>query len=178
GGHLKEPEWFDPYDVTRFTASVQYNGAVGSRPLAATLAWGQNREILGALDGYLFEWDLQAAGWSSIYGRVESMRKEILSLGVHPRGLPPNTHPHSISDVNALTIGHVWNLPLRMGSTLGLRADIPVLKPARAGTCRPGWAAASASAPTSRSSTRRPISKRISDRRARITSSYAGAPTD
>ena len=46
GGHLKEPEWFDPYDVTRLTASVAFNGAVGSRPLAATFAWGQNRELL------------------------------------------------------------------------------------------------------------------------------------
>jgi hypothetical protein len=126
GGHLKEPEWFDPYDVTRLTASISFNGAVGSRPLAATLAWGENREIAGPLDGYLFEWDLQAAGWSSIYGRAEHMRKEILSLGVHPRGLPPNTHPHSISDVTALTIGHVWNLPIQMGSSLGLGADITV----------------------------------------------------
>jgi hypothetical protein len=127
-GHLNEPEWFDPYDVTRFTASIQYNGAVASRPLAATLAWGQNREILGALDGYLLEWDLQAASWSSIYGRAETMRKEILSLGVHPRGLPPNSHPHSISDVSALTVGYVWNLPIQMGSSLGVGADITVYK--------------------------------------------------
>ena len=56
--------------------------------MPATLAWGQNREILtGALDGYLLEWDLRAAERSSFYGRAESMRKEILSLGVHPRGL-------------------------------------------------------------------------------------------
>ena len=31
--------------MTRLTASIGFNGAVGSRPLAATLAWGQNREI-------------------------------------------------------------------------------------------------------------------------------------
>ena len=88
---------------------------------------------------------------SSIYGRAESMRKEILSLGVHPRGLPPNTHPHSISDVNALT-----HRP-------------------RLGSADPDRAAASASAPTSRSTTRRPISKPISDRRTRTTCSCAGA---
>jgi hypothetical protein len=128
GGHLKEPEWFDPYDVTRLTASIAFNGAVGRRPLAATLAWGENREILGVLDGYLLEWDLQAAGWSSIYGRAEHMRKEILSVGVHPRGLPPNAHPHSISDVNALTVGHVFNLPIEVGGSLGIGADITVYK--------------------------------------------------
>jgi hypothetical protein len=126
GGHLKEPEWFDPYDVTRLTASIGFNGAVGSRPLAATLAWGENREILGVLDGYLFEWDLQAATRSSFYGRVEKVRKEILSLGVHPRGLPPNAHPHSLSDVNALTLGHVWDLPISLGGRFGLGADITV----------------------------------------------------
>jgi hypothetical protein len=128
GGHLKEPEWFDPYDVTRLTASIAYNGTVQRRPLAATLAWGENREILGVLDGYLLEWDLGASRWSSIYGRAEHMRKEILSLGVHPRGLPPNAHPHSISDVNALTVGHVFNLPIEAGGNLGIGADITVFK--------------------------------------------------
>ena len=122
--HLKEPEWFDP--TTSRASPPRFSNGASRRVAGATLAWGQNREILGALDGYLFEWDLQAAGWSSIYGRVETMRKEILSLGVHPRGLPPNSHPHIISDVSALTVGHVWNLPLRMGSSLGLGADITV----------------------------------------------------
>ena len=93
---------------------------------ARLLAWGQNREILGSIDGYLLEWDLQASRWSSIYGRAETMRKEILSLGVHPRGLPPNAHPHSISDVAALTVGHVLNLPIQTGGSLGLGADITV----------------------------------------------------
>ena len=90
GGRLKEPEWFDPYDATRLTASIGFNGTVASRPLAATLAWGENRELLtGPLDGYLLEWDLRVAKRWSIYGRGESMRKEVLSLGVHPRGLRP-----------------------------------------------------------------------------------------
>jgi hypothetical protein len=129
GGRLKEPEWFDPYDVTRLTASIGFNGTVGSRPLAATLAWGENRELLiGPLDGYLFEWDMRLAKWSSFYGRVEHMRKEVLSLGVHPRGLVPGQHPHSISDINALTLGHVWDLPIDLGGRFGLGADLTVYK--------------------------------------------------
>jgi hypothetical protein len=75
GGHLKEPEWFDPYDVTRLTASIGFNGTVASRPLSATLAWGENRELLtGPVDGYLLEWDLRVAKRWSLYGRGESMR--------------------------------------------------------------------------------------------------------
>ena len=126
GGHLKEPEWFDPYDVTRLTASIGFNGTVASRPLSATLAWGQNRELLiGPLDGYLLEWDLRVATRWSIYGRGESMRKEVLSLGVHPRGLRPGQHPLSVSEIAALTVGQIWDLPIDRGR-FGIGADITV----------------------------------------------------
>jgi hypothetical protein len=106
------------------TASIGFDGRVATRPLTAMLAWGQNRELLvGGLDAYLFEWNLSAASRSSVYGRVEKVRKEILSLGVHPRGLQPGQHPHSLSDVHALTIGHVLELPVP-GGRLGLGADL------------------------------------------------------
>jgi hypothetical protein len=125
GGHLHEPEWFDPYDVTRLTASIAFNGAVGSKPLNATLAWGENRELLiGPLDGYLFEWDLRLAAPSSFFGRAEKVRKEVLSLGVHPRGLLPGQHPHTVSDINALTLGHVWDLPFDVSGRVGIGTDI------------------------------------------------------
>ena len=127
GGHLKEPEWFEPYDVTRLTASIGFNGTVGSRALSATLAWGQNQEFLtGSLDGYLLEWDLRVAKRWSLYGRAESMRKELLSLGVHPRGLVPGQHPISISDIAALTLGQVWDLPIERGGRFGIGADFTV----------------------------------------------------
>src|SRR4051812_5861002 len=47
GGRLHDPEWFEPYMTTRLTASVGFNGSVASRPLAATVAWGENRENNG-----------------------------------------------------------------------------------------------------------------------------------
>ena len=127
GGHLHEPEWFDPYDVTRLTASIAYNGTVRSKPLNATVAWGQNRELLvGALDGYLAEWDWHLAARSSFYGRAEKVRKEVLSLGVHPRGLLPGQHPHTLSNISALTLGHVFDLPIPRGGRFGVGADITV----------------------------------------------------
>src|SRR5207245_5773611 len=74
GGHLHQPEWFEPVDVVRLTASIAYDGAVRSRPLAATVAWGQNREpSLGfALDGYLADWDLKVTGTGPVSGRAAS----------------------------------------------------------------------------------------------------------
>ena len=123
GGRLHEPEWFEPVDVTRLTASIGFNGAVASRPLAVTAAWGENREIgLGfALDGYLLEWDLRATRHDTVYGRAESVLKEIFGLGVHPRGLL--NHPRNFSHIDALTIGYVRDLPSIGSSRLGIGVD-------------------------------------------------------
>jgi len=54
------------------TASAGFDGAIGSRPLAVTAAWGRNRDVgLFALDGYLLEWDLRMAAHDSVYGRAK-----------------------------------------------------------------------------------------------------------
>lgn len=37
GGHLHQPEWFDPFDVTLLTASLAFDGPLKSRPLNVTL---------------------------------------------------------------------------------------------------------------------------------------------
>ena len=106
-GHLHQPEWFEPYDETRITASVGYQGALGSHPLAATLIWGENRDAVvtnGVSDCFLFEWDLHLAGRLTTYGRAEVVEKEILGLGYHPFGF---AHPHVYSHIDALTIGLV-----------------------------------------------------------------------
>jgi len=124
GGHLHEPEWFEPTDVTRLTASVAFNGEIASRPLAATLAWGQNRELNFALDGYLLEWDFRLTASNTIYGRGESVLKEIFGLGVHPAGLL--NHPRNFSQINALTIGYVRDLAIPGMNRFGIGADITV----------------------------------------------------
>jgi len=41
GGRLHKPEWFAPYNQNRLIASVGFTGSVASRPVAATVAWGQ-----------------------------------------------------------------------------------------------------------------------------------------
>ena len=123
GGHLHVPEWFEPTDVTRLTASIGFNGALGRRPLAAIVAWGQNRELGFALDGYLAEWDLRLSTADSVYGRGESVLKEIFGLGVHPAGLL--NHPRNFSQINALTVGYVRELSF-LGPGLGVGADVTV----------------------------------------------------
>ena len=124
GGHLHVPEWFEPYDTTRLTASIAFNGDVGSKPLAAMVAWGQNRELNFALDGYLAEWDWRLSRFDTFYGRGESVLKEIFGLGVHPAGLI--NHPRNFSQINALTIGYVRELPIPGANRFGVGADITV----------------------------------------------------
>src|SRR5438445_6447308 len=93
---------------------VGFNRTVGSRPLALTAAWGQNRDVgLFALDGYLVEWDLQISPSNTVYGRGESMLKEIFGLGVHPAGLL--NHPRNFSHIDALTAGYVREMPMIAG---------------------------------------------------------------
>jgi hypothetical protein len=143
GGLLHEPEWFEPYDQKRFTASVAFTGAVASRPLAATAVWGQTREYTpfrGVSDAYLLEWDLGATGALATYGRIEVARKEIFGHGVHPPGFG---HPHIFSDVHALTVGAVHDLSFvgpawlgrfGIGGDLTLYRMSPDLQPFYAGS--------------------------------------------
>jgi hypothetical protein len=122
GGRLNEPEQLEPFDMTRLTASVEFDGMLGATPLAATLAWGQNREVHGILDGYLFEWHWQAAANHAIYGRTELMAKSILGLGsLHPAGF---RHFHPISRIAAGTLGYMRELSTGRWKGFGAGADV------------------------------------------------------
>ena len=130
GGLLHEPEWFEPYDQRRITASVDFSGSVGQRPLAATAVWGQTREYtpFGGVSGaYLLEWDLGVTNMLSTYGRTEVVRKEIL-FSPHPKGFE---HPHFFSDVTATTVGVVRDVSFlglsRMGR-FGIGADMTLYR--------------------------------------------------
>jgi hypothetical protein len=121
GARLHEPESYDPYDMTRLTASVEFDGVIASRPFAATAAWGQNREIHGTFDGYLLEWNWQARAADTIYGRAEIAAKDILGLGsLHPLGF---RHFHPISRVAAGTAGYVRDLAIAEWGRVGIGAD-------------------------------------------------------
>jgi len=125
GGHLRRPEWFEPYNVTRVTASISFAGAVWSRPLAATVAWGENREKPGDLDGYLLEWRLRATATFSMYSRAEIAAKDILNLGVPAAAIE---HGHRISRVGAVTLGGVREISSGAWGRLGVGADATVFR--------------------------------------------------
>ena len=128
GGRLHNPEWFEPYEQMRFTASIAFDGTVASRPLAVTLGWGQHREDNGFndhSDGYLLEWDLGATDRTTLYGRAEVSAKQIFGLGLHPAGF---NHRHFYSHIDPLTVGLVRDIaPARWGR-LGVGADVTVYR--------------------------------------------------
>lgn len=116
-GWLHEPEIVTPYDATRLTASVSYE-----RPnLAWVLAFGQNREIHGNLEAYLFEASWRAWSRDTFYTRIESVAKDILDVGFHP----VNTfHPHRQSQVGAATVGYLRDVFRLRAGEIGLGADV------------------------------------------------------
>jgi hypothetical protein len=123
GGHMRQPEWFEPYDLTRITASIAFYGEVGSRPASLTLAWGGNRQFNGFngdADGYLLEGDIRALPASTVYGRVEVADKELFGVAPHPKG---SSHPHAFFKVAAATAGYIRELPIG-GVPIGLGADV------------------------------------------------------
>jgi hypothetical protein len=126
GGHLHQPETLEPFDVTRLTASVAYEGPLRSRPFAATLAWGENRERHGIFDAYLLEWDYQPRVTHTIYGRAESVTKEILTLGAPD---PPGfTHIHIASHIDALTGGYIRDLYQTLRGRIGVGGDVTLYR--------------------------------------------------
>ena len=121
GAQLTLPEAATPYDAKRLTASLEYAGGAAARIRGMTLAFGQNREIHGNLEAYLFEAEL--AGWGSDvwYTRAESIAKDILDVGFHPRGV---FHRHRQSQVGALTVGYFHMLMRSRAGEFGLGGDL------------------------------------------------------
>ena len=128
GGRLHEPEWFDPYDITRLTASIGFDGAVASRPLTATLAWGQNREFNGfdnSTTAICSSGTFARRRASSFYGRAEDVDEADLRARLPSEGF---THPHVYSDVAALTLGYVRDLPIAGRHAFGVGGDVTVYR--------------------------------------------------
>lgn len=125
GARIHDPEDFEPFDITRLTASAEYEGALLARSVAFTAAWGENREVHGTLDNYLFEWEWSLFRNGSTYGRLEFTPKDILDLGTpSPPGFPDF---HRISHVDALTVGYVHDV-FNRGGHFGIGADATVYR--------------------------------------------------
>jgi hypothetical protein len=118
--HLTTPEYVEPFsDVTRLTASVGYTRADGA--VAAVLLWGQNREIHGIMDAYLFEATLRPRARHAWYTRAELVTKDMSPGGRHPRGF---VHVHTLSRVGALTGGYVFDILDSQAGQFGIGGDV------------------------------------------------------
>lgn len=121
GGWLTMPELVTPYDATRLTASVSFERRSERGGLAWLLAFGQNREIHGNLEAYLFEASWRLARRHTLFTRVESVAKDILDVGFHP----VNTfHRHRQSQVGAATVGYVREVVRSRAGAVGIGGDI------------------------------------------------------
>jgi hypothetical protein len=118
GAALTMPELITPYDAKRLSASLSYEP---DRRLAWTVAFGQNREIHGNLEAYLLEGRMQLRPRDAVYGRVESVAKDILDAGFHPPGV---FHRHRQSQVGALTLGYVRDLWTVSDARFGVGGDV------------------------------------------------------
>jgi hypothetical protein len=120
GADLTTPERTSPYDATRVTASASYFNGDENRSLAWTAAFGQNREVFGNLEAYLFE-AARRAGQQSLYTRIEHVEKDILDAGFHPVGV---AHSHRQSRIGALTLGYLREVASRAVGTFAVGGDV------------------------------------------------------
>lgn len=121
GAQLTLPEAVTPYDASRLTASLEYTGAADRLVRGVTVAFGQNREIHGNLEAYLLEAELAAWRGDVFYTRLESVAKDILDVGFHPRGV---FHRHRQSQVGALTLGYAHRLARTRAGEFSLGGDV------------------------------------------------------
>jgi hypothetical protein len=118
---LTRPERLSTYDAERRTASLAYTRDDGDRVVAWTLAAGQNREVHGNLEAYLFEAVVRPSARWAAYTRAEWLDKDILDAGFHPIGVG---HTHRQSRVGAITFGGVRDLVRGPLGRVGLGADV------------------------------------------------------
>ena len=102
-GRLDDPEALEPGDVTRHSASLQYNRPLKEGNLAAAFVWGQNREEHGVSDATLLEANWAFGGQNYLFARAEWVRKSGLFLDPDPRH-------HETYDIGAYTLGYARDL--------------------------------------------------------------------
>lgn len=130
---LKNPETLFAGDARRTTASLHY-GADGDRAVAASVIWGQNREVHGISNAALGEAAWQLTARDQIYGRAEYVEKEselLVNKGVSEREQHGHTHGFAAVvrptvPIGAMTLGYLRNRDLRGSLNAGLGVDVTV----------------------------------------------------
>jgi hypothetical protein len=77
-GHLVDPEFLDPGNLVRRTASISHNRTWQDGNWASTVVWGRNRELHGNSNSYLLESTVNFWDKNYLYSRMELADKSRL----------------------------------------------------------------------------------------------------
>jgi hypothetical protein len=120
-GHLEHPEKIEAGNQTRSTASLAYQKALPGGFFAASLIVGRNRTPSGPEWGKTLEWTWKFADANFVYGRVESVDRDVFEL-IHKRQRPESVSPDRTA-VQAATLGYVRDVPVFSGTETGVGLD-------------------------------------------------------
>jgi hypothetical protein len=118
GARVNEPDPLIPGDMTRLMASVGHtrSGAISTAVLAA---WGQNREIHGHSNAFVFESNISWLDKNHLYSRAELVGKEL------PHTYAGFLQPmHEVMNVGAFTLGYTRDVTARLFGPVGIGADM------------------------------------------------------
>ncbi len=125
-GHLEHPEKIEEGNQTRSTASIGWQSAFPNGFLAATLIAGRNLTPSGPEWGNTLEWTWKFAGANFVYGRVESVDRDLYEL-TNKRQRPDDVAPQRTA-VRAATLGFTRDVPLVSEAETGVGLDATVYR--------------------------------------------------
>ena len=125
-GRLEHPEKIEPGTQTRSTASIGWEKALPGGFVAATAIAGRNRTPDGPEWGDTLEWTWKFADANFLYGRVESVDRDLYELA-HKTQRPADVPPERTA-VQAATLGYVRNFPWLTEAETGLGLDATIYR--------------------------------------------------
>lgn len=125
-GHLEHPEKIEEGSQTRSTASIAYQETLPGGFFAATVIAGCNQTPSGPEWGNVFELTWKFAGKNFLYGRVESVDRDLYEL-VNKVQRPQTVSPRRTA-IQAATAGFVRDFSWLSEAETGLGADATIYR--------------------------------------------------
>lgn len=125
-GHLERPEAIETGNQTRSTASIAYQKTTEGGFIAASVIAGRNQTPDGPEWGNLLEWTWKFADVHFIFGRLESVDRDLFELR-NKRQRPENL-PRARTLVQSGTLGYVRDVSLLSEAETGLGADLSLYR--------------------------------------------------
>lgn len=128
-GYLTKPEFLEPGDAKRTTASVEYALPFSGGSWTSTVVWGRGYKEAHdqSLESYLAESTLHFAGRHSIALRFEDVQKDELFPHVHiSKVVVYPRFPALLFRIRALTLGYTLDVLTRGTARVGIGANVTV----------------------------------------------------